>query len=87
GRLYIELGEGTEAAEFGRHFHRSLMAADRHYREAVYTMAFNPLRVTAVPQGSFPQPGQQGPNGNGNGHLNPSDTVVQELLQRVAQRS
>lgn len=86
-RLYIELGEGTEAAEFGRRFHRSLMAADRHYREAVYTMAFNPLRVTAVPQGSFSQPGQRGSNGNGNGHLNPSDTVFQELLQRVAQRS
>ena len=84
-RLYIELGNGTQPAELERRFHRGLRVADRHYREAVYTTAFNPVRVTALPQGTFQRLARQDGKGRSRAHMNPPDFVVQELL-RLAER-
>lgn len=84
-RLYIELGEGTTATEMERRFHVGLKAADQHYREAVYTMACNPVRVTALPRGSFQNAASQTGKSSNIRHMNPPESLVQELRKLSGQ--
>lgn len=83
-KLYIELGEGVAATEMERRFHLGLKAADQHYREAVYTMACNPIRVTAFPKGSFQTVASQRSKGSVR-HMNPPESLVQELRKLSGQ--
>lgn len=52
-RLYLELNGEGHAADLARRFHRKLKTVDSHYREATYAMAYNPVRLAALPYGAF----------------------------------
>jgi hypothetical protein len=78
--FYIEVAEGTQATEIERLLHRGLKAADQHYREAVYTMAFNPTRVTALPQGTFQRLAASAGGSSRQMKMNPPDSLIQELM-------
>lgn len=70
--FYIELEENTD--HLPEKIHRRLKSIDKHYREAVYTMKENPIRVTSLPKGSFQ-------NNELNRHINVSTSVIQQLIQ------
>lgn len=78
--FYIEVAEGTQAIEIERLLHRGLKVADQHYREAVYTMAFNPARVTALPQGTFQRQAASGSGSSRQIKMNPPDSLIQQLI-------
>jgi len=65
----------TEPSEEPERIHRHLRAIDRHYREAVYTMRVNPIRVTPLSERSFQ-------HNELDHHLNISDSVIQQLIQQ-----
>jgi len=52
-KLFVELDEESHASSLQRRLHRSLMRVDRHYVEATFIMAYNPLRVVPLRRGSF----------------------------------
>jgi hypothetical protein len=69
-RFYIELEENTD--HLPDKIHRCLKTIDKHYREAVYTMKNNPIRVTSLPKGSLQ-------HSNLNHQVNVSTSVLQQL--------
>lgn len=86
-RLYIELNDAVEAVDLEHRLHRQLKKVDQHYHEAVYTMAYNPVRVVPLPEGAFERYSRKCQN-NGHDpdlltlpHMNISGTAVRELLQ------
>lgn len=80
-RLYVELGEATGAPEMKKLFHQALGTLDEHYREAVATMACDPVAVTALPKGTFQRLCNGADGGAGRARMNPPDSMVQELLR------
>ena len=77
-RFYIELDNTSQLVELDKRINKALKSVDRHWAEAVFTMAYNPIRVTMVPKGAF-----QLVNFSRNGHeparMNPPVSVVEEL--------
>jgi hypothetical protein len=78
------------APDLAHRLHRNLKQVDRHYKEATYTMAYNPLRVVPLAKGAFERycwesrkDGNDGhyPNLFKLPHMNLSDSVASELLQ------
>ncbi|MDO8491544.1 MAG: GH3 auxin-responsive promoter family protein [Dehalococcoidia bacterium] len=84
-KWYVELGDSAHAAELKHRFHRELMNADQHYREAVYTVALNPVRLAPLPLGAFKQVLAQNHLEQTQVRMNPPDAVVQGLLKVVGQ--
>jgi hypothetical protein len=69
-RFYIELEENTD--HLPDKINGRLKKIDKHYREAVYTMNNNPIRVTSLPKGSLQ-------NSELNHQVNVSTSVIQQL--------
>jgi len=78
--FYIEVAEGTQVPELERLLHKGLKTADQHYREAVYTMGFNPTRITALPQGSFQRLDGAGSRNGRQMKMNPPESMVEKLI-------
>ena len=73
--LHIYIGLEGKADGLAEGIHRRLRAIDQHYREAVYTMRINPVRVTPLSKRSFQ-------HNELDHHLNVSDSVIQQLIQQ-----
>lgn len=84
-KLYVELHDFNQAADLKHRFHRELMNADQHYREAVYTVALNPVRLVPLPSGTFRQVLAQNDVEASQVRMNPPDAIVQGLLRMVEQ--
>jgi len=74
-QLYIELDGGTDVVDVERRVSRALKLIDRHFGEAVYTMGYNPIKIKALPPGTFRRLG----SGRSRVHMNPPDSTIQEI--------
>lgn len=74
-RLYIELDRGTDVVDVERRVSRALKLLDRHWGEAVYTMGYNPIKIKALPPGTFHRLG----GGHSRVHMNPPDSTIQKI--------
>lgn len=74
-RLYIELDSRTDLAAVEQRVSRELKVVDRHWGEAVYTIGYNPIKIKALPPGTFCRLG----NDHGRVHMNPPDSMIQEI--------
>jgi len=86
-RLYAEIEDARLVPDLERRLNKKLKVVDRHYGEATFVMAYNPIRVTALQNGAFERYYQQYRN---NGHepelsnlpkVNLPDSVVNDLVR------
>jgi hypothetical protein len=87
-RLYIELREEIEAAEFERLIHREMVSINPDYRDLENMVGIRPLRVTLLPAGSFTRYYEKKKASGASlvhlkpPHMNAPDVVIQELLEQ-----
>ena len=87
-RIYIELDNETQATDLAHRFHRKLKSVDRHYGEATYTMAYNPIRVTPLVKGAFERYlRESGRDGHDQDlqtlpHMNLTDSIIKDLTKK-----
>ena len=79
-----------ERRNLAHSLHRRLMKADIHYREAAYSMGYNPVRVTELAVGTFERY-RAGRRSNGHSStanqpllINLSDWDIEEILGAAA---
>ena len=58
-KFYLESNHVTNPQDIEKQINQSLKSTDRHWAEAVYTMAYNPIRVKLVPSGTFQKAKEQ----------------------------
>jgi len=76
--FFIESVPGISNDNLEQPLSRAIRTVDRHWGEAVITMAYNPVRVNIVPQGTFERFGVKN-NGNTAYKFNPPDTFLKEI--------
>jgi len=79
-RLYIELDSGNDVATVEQRVSRAVKSIDRHWGEAVYTMGYNPIKIRALPLGTFRRLGDD----CARVHMNPPDSMIKEI-ERLAE--
>ena len=79
-RLYIELDSGNDVATVEQRVSRAVKSIDRHWGEAVYTMGYNPIKIRALPPGTFRRLGDD----CARVHMNPPDSMIKEI-ERLAE--
>jgi hypothetical protein len=86
-RLYIELKEDIEPTQVEKAIHKELSAIDRDYESLESMLGMQPLRVVTLPAGSFQRYYEDKQKAGAElahlkpPHMNPSNTVIQELLK------
>ncbi len=79
-QLYIELDSGIDVADVERRMSRALKLVDRHWAEAIYTMGYNPIKIKALPPGTF----RLLSNNSKEIHMNPPEPTIQEIDRLVS---
>lgn len=86
-RFYIELKQEIKTNVLEHLLHKHLQAISPLYEEAIGEVESNPVRVALLPRGSFQRYYEEKRKAGADlahlkpPHMNPSDTVIQDLLQ------
>lgn len=77
--VFAETDQPISASSLDQTLNRAIKSIDRHWGEAVFTMAYNPIHVNLLPPGTFQKLGFHN-NGSSPSRINPSELIVKELI-------
>jgi phenylacetate-coenzyme A ligase PaaK-like adenylate-forming protein len=77
--VFVETGDSIHLTGLDQTLNRAIKSIDRHWGEAVFTMAYNPIHVRLVPPGTFQKLGFHN-NGSSPVKINPSEVIIKELI-------
>ncbi|MDD5191334.1 MAG: GH3 auxin-responsive promoter family protein [Dehalococcoidales bacterium] len=78
--IFLEMDHVKNTPDLKNRISRSLKSVDRHWAEAVYTMAYNPIEIKPVPVGTFQQLKLKSKIGETTCfQINPPEEMIEEL--------
>jgi hypothetical protein len=85
-RLYVESDHKVQSPSLEHSLSRALKSIDRHWGEAVYTMAYNPIRIKLVPVGTFQHLGFPDRDDH-SVKVNPPESCITELGRFIGDKT